>query len=280
MERSGHRAGIGWELRLAQQQSSLECPSLDRRQLGQDLGCDLAEDVRQRQEREPCLCLRGPRRQDPKSPGGRELDPREPQRRLADPGLAGDHGDRRQLFGRVDEIEECGELLLPADEIRNADVHELLSSLPQNGHGRGGLDLAAPVVADLQPDVVDHRPPSGKHFPQGSLRGRVESIRRSTYLLEHDCARAWRRAADPPLRRRGRELRRRAPVRGRVPEAARNARPRRLDRLRLRPPPSVLQLRAARETSTSSTRWTGKRPRRFSSTRCPRSCTSSTISAP
>ena len=106
-ERSGHRAGVGGELRLAQQQSGLERPSLDRRQLGQDLGCDLAEDVRQRQEREPRLRLRGPRRQDTKSAGVSVLDPGEPQCRLADPGLAGDHGDRWQLLGRVDEIEEC-----------------------------------------------------------------------------------------------------------------------------------------------------------------------------
>ena len=97
---------VGAERGVAEQQCGLQGLSLDRRQLGQDVADHLAEHVCQRQERETGLGLRGARRQDMKSAGGCQVDCREPQRRLADPGLPGDHGDRRQLIRRVEKIEE------------------------------------------------------------------------------------------------------------------------------------------------------------------------------
>jgi hypothetical protein len=42
----------------------------------------------------------------------RRLGSGDPQGRLADPGLADDHGDCRQPLGRLEEIEESGELVL------------------------------------------------------------------------------------------------------------------------------------------------------------------------
>ena len=58
-----------------------------------------------------------PRRGGRRAPGNRARPPPragEPQRRLADPGLAAGHGGPGRLCGRIKEIEESGELLLPA----------------------------------------------------------------------------------------------------------------------------------------------------------------------
>ena len=59
----------------------------------------------------------------------RRLDGGEPQRCLADPGLADEYGGCGQLSGRLEEIEESGELVLPAGEVRNADCHAFRSLL-------------------------------------------------------------------------------------------------------------------------------------------------------
>jgi hypothetical protein len=82
-------------LRLAEQQCSLERPPLDRRELGQDLGSCVVEQVGQPHERELGLGLRRPRRQDPVAAGGRGVDAGQPHRRLAYACLARQQRDAR-----------------------------------------------------------------------------------------------------------------------------------------------------------------------------------------
>ena len=53
----------------------------------------------------------------------RSFDGGEPQRRLPDSGLADQHSGRGKLSARLEEIEESGELVLPARKVRNADYH-------------------------------------------------------------------------------------------------------------------------------------------------------------
>ena len=98
-ERGRHGAVVGVDLRLAEQQRGLERPPLDRRQLGQDVAGGVAEEVGQPREREAGLGLRGPGGQDPVAAGGGSLDAGQPQRRLADPGLARQHDGARKLLG-------------------------------------------------------------------------------------------------------------------------------------------------------------------------------------
>ena len=122
-ESGGHRAVIGVHPRLPEQQRCLERPLLDRRQLRQDLAGGMAEEVGQTCEREPGLGLRRLRGQNPVSLGGRSVDTGQPQRRLADPGLARQHGDARKLLGVVEKPDDRSELFVPTDELAVRDGH-------------------------------------------------------------------------------------------------------------------------------------------------------------
>ena len=67
--------------------------------------------------REAALGLGRPRREDAQSARARMLDAGEPERRLADPGLALEHERRRPCRRSADEGAEGGELLLSADDL-------------------------------------------------------------------------------------------------------------------------------------------------------------------
>ena len=116
------------ELRLTEQQCGFQRPLLDRRQLGQEVAGDVAEEVAQPNEREPGLGLRGSRGKDSVTAGGRCFDAGEPQGRLPDPCLARKHGDHWKLFGRVEEPDDRFELLFPADKVP-AHERRVLSGL-------------------------------------------------------------------------------------------------------------------------------------------------------
>ena len=87
-ERGGHGTLIGVDVRLAKQQSGLERPPPDRRQCGQDVAGGIAEEISQPSKRKPGLGFGGPARHDLITPGGRRVDAGQPQRGLADAGLA------------------------------------------------------------------------------------------------------------------------------------------------------------------------------------------------
>ena len=105
------------DLRLPEQQRGLERPPLDRRQLGQDVAGGSAEEVGQPRERERRLGLRGPGGQDPVPAGGGGLDAGQPQRGLADPGLARQHGGARKLLGGVEQPDDRSELFVSTDKV-------------------------------------------------------------------------------------------------------------------------------------------------------------------
>ena len=123
-EGGGDRAVIGVDLRLPEQQRGLERPPLDRRQLGQDVVGGVAEKVGQPRERERGLGLRRSSRQDPVTAGGSRIEAGQPQRRLADPGLAREHGGARKTVAVIEEPDDRAELFLPADEVRGRDLRD------------------------------------------------------------------------------------------------------------------------------------------------------------
>ncbi len=122
-ERGGDDALVGLVVRVAAEKRSSECALLDGRQLRDDLVGVGAQKVGQPCERIAGLGLRRPAGKHPVTPLDRRFDSRRPQRRLADPGLTGEHDDAGKLLGVVEELDDRRELVLPADEVPGGDVH-------------------------------------------------------------------------------------------------------------------------------------------------------------
>ncbi len=98
-------------------------------QLRQDLVDNAPDQVGQPDEGEVRLGLRGSAREHERTGRPRSLDCGQPQRRLADPGVADDHCGLEPISGRVKEIDESRKLVLPADQVPNADCHAFRRSL-------------------------------------------------------------------------------------------------------------------------------------------------------
>ena len=122
-ESGGHGAVIGADLRLPKQERGLECPLLHRRQLGQDISGCITEEIGQPRERESSFGLRGSSGHDSIATVRGRLDAGQPQGRLADPGLARQHGGARKLLASIEEADDRSELLLPADKVPGRDGH-------------------------------------------------------------------------------------------------------------------------------------------------------------
>ena len=118
----------GCAVEFRERKRGFERPPLRPWQLRQHVGDDVSDQVGQPGERERRFRLGRAAGEHQVSTRLRRPDGCEPQRGLADPGLADDHGSRGQLIGRVEEIEESGELVLPARKVRNADCHAFLST--------------------------------------------------------------------------------------------------------------------------------------------------------
>ncbi len=99
------------------QQRDLERPALRRRQLRQHLLDDAVEQIRQSGERQLLLGLGGPRSQhsQPLRAGG--LHPCQPERRLANSGVACENECTRPLARLLDEGVERRQLFVPADDL-------------------------------------------------------------------------------------------------------------------------------------------------------------------
>ncbi len=80
--------------------------------------------------------LRGPGGQDPVTAGGRGIDAGQPQSRLADSGLARQHGGARKLLGGVEILDDCSELRFPADKLPRRYGHVSHHSAPTDERPR------------------------------------------------------------------------------------------------------------------------------------------------
>jgi hypothetical protein len=118
----------------------LEHPLLDRRQLGQDVAGVIAEEVGQSRERELGLGLRGSRGQDPVTAGVRRINAGQPESRLADPGLARQHGGARKILASVEQPDDRFELFLPADKLLGRNGH-VLNTVRRRKSGQLTKDL-------------------------------------------------------------------------------------------------------------------------------------------
>ena len=116
-------SSVGWTFGFRERERGFERPPLRPRQLRQHVGNDASDQVGQPDERERRFRLGRPAGEHQISARLRRLEGGVPQRRFADSGLADDHGACRQLVRRFEEIEESGELVLPAGEVRDADCH-------------------------------------------------------------------------------------------------------------------------------------------------------------
>ena len=106
----------GATLGFRERERRFERPPLRPRQLRQHVGNDASDQVGQPDERERRFRFGRTAGEHQIAALPRRLDGGEPHRRLADPGLADEHGGRGKLSGRLEEIEESGELVLPAGE--------------------------------------------------------------------------------------------------------------------------------------------------------------------
>jgi hypothetical protein len=101
---------------LAQEEGDLERPLLRSREGAEDLLERLPEQVADRGEGEARLGLHRARRENAEPrPGGRR-GPRPQERGLADPGLALEQQRAGERLGRLEEGDDGGKLLVPADE--------------------------------------------------------------------------------------------------------------------------------------------------------------------
>jgi hypothetical protein len=113
----GHTVGF------RERKRGFERPPLWSRQLWQHIRKGSSDQIGQPDERVPGLCLGRTTGEHQIAALLGRLGSREPERRLADPGLTDDHGRCGQLLVRFQEFEESGELVLPAGEVGNADDH-------------------------------------------------------------------------------------------------------------------------------------------------------------
>ena len=143
-------------LRRAEEQGSLECALLDRRELRQDDAGHGTQEVGKPRVREPGLRLGRPRGQRPVAALGRRLEPGQPDRGLADPGVAPQHDGRRELRGIVEQPGDRPELLVPADRRTDRCGHVGVScaavahefKLPDLGEGLTEAEIARWLVAE------------------------------------------------------------------------------------------------------------------------------------
>ena len=89
-----------------EQQRGLERPSARRRELRQQLGRAVSEQVAQACVRQTLLDLGGPGREHAQTSRPRRLDAGQPERRLADPRLAVQHERRETVPRPLDELEQ------------------------------------------------------------------------------------------------------------------------------------------------------------------------------
>jgi len=119
VHRHGERAAIDRAVCLLAEERDLECPPPRRRQLGSDVVEDAVEQIAQPHVSQAALGLGRPRRENAHPPSARVLDPRKPERRLANPRLALEH-ERNRAFAflrPIDEGADRGEFLLPPDDL-------------------------------------------------------------------------------------------------------------------------------------------------------------------
>ena len=105
--------------RVLDEQRDLERASPRRRQLRQDIGEDVFEQVAEAGIRERPLRFRRPRREHAEAALTRVLDGRAPERRLPDPRLAFERDRGRALDGcaPVEKRRQGAELLVPPDDL-------------------------------------------------------------------------------------------------------------------------------------------------------------------
>ena len=115
-------------VRFFDEQRDLECVPPRGRESRQHIAENALEQISEAGVREPALCLGGPGAEHAQPPRGGLLDADDPERRLADAGLAFEHERSRASFFAFDEGPEGGELLFPAD---NLGAHRPCPIVPQ-----------------------------------------------------------------------------------------------------------------------------------------------------
>ena len=115
-------------VRFFDEQRDLECVPPRGRESRQHIAENALEQISEAGVREPALGLGGPGAEHAQPPRGGLLDADDPERRLADAGLAFEHERSRASFFAFDEGPEGGELLFPAD---NLGAHRPCPIVPQ-----------------------------------------------------------------------------------------------------------------------------------------------------
>ncbi len=103
--------------RLVSQQRDLERPPPRQLQRREHVVEHALEQVAETRVREPALRLRRSRREHTRPCERAQLDARQPERRLADPGVTLEHERGRPVARLVHERRDDGELLVPADDL-------------------------------------------------------------------------------------------------------------------------------------------------------------------
>ncbi len=118
MDRDGERARVsGFVVASFEQERDLKRSPPWRRELRQHLDDGIPEQVAERRVCKPLLGLRRSGAEHPQPPLACSRHPGQPERRLADPGVAFEHDSGRPIARPVEEGVQRGNLVLPTDDL-------------------------------------------------------------------------------------------------------------------------------------------------------------------